>query len=128
MAIAFVDGIAKSLTLVHELRRSCAPSRNSPPSLASSKMPCREIAEFVPVHDVLSGAKPVCSQRPPPGAAVNCVLTLLDAGRSWRVRLRLTQQVPQKLLPASLAHLLECKPRLAVMTREGTTDELLEGL
>jgi DNA-binding transcriptional LysR family regulator len=56
------------------------------------------------------------------------VLTSLEAGRSGRLRLGLTQQVPQKLLSAALAHLLEGTPRVAVMTREGTTDELVAGL
>ena len=53
------------------------------------------------------------------------VLTSLEAGRSGRIRLGLTQQVPQKLLSAALDHLLHRTPRMAVMTREGTTDELV---
>jgi DNA-binding transcriptional LysR family regulator len=56
------------------------------------------------------------------------VLTSLEAGRSGRLRLGLTQQVPQQLLSAALAHLLHRSPRMAVMTREGTTDELVAGL
>lgn len=56
------------------------------------------------------------------------VLTSLEAGRSGRLRLGLTQQVPQKLLSAALDHLLHRTPRMAVMTREGTTDELVAGL
>jgi DNA-binding transcriptional LysR family regulator len=56
------------------------------------------------------------------------VLTSLEAGRSGRLRLGLTQQVPQKLLSAALSHLLDRTPRMAVMTREGTTDELVAGL
>jgi len=36
--------------------------------------------------------------------------------------------VPQQLLSAALAHLLDRTPRMAVMTREGTTDELVAGL
>lgn len=56
------------------------------------------------------------------------VLTSIDAGRSGRLRLGLTQQVPQKLLSAALTHLLQREPRMAVMTREGTTDELVAGL
>jgi DNA-binding transcriptional LysR family regulator len=56
------------------------------------------------------------------------VLTSLEAGRSGRLRLGLTQQVPQKLLSAALSHLLDRSPRMAVMTREGTTDELVAGL
>jgi len=56
------------------------------------------------------------------------VLTSLEAGRSGRLRLGLTQQVPQRLLSAALAHLLDRSPRMAVMTREGTTDELVAAL
>jgi DNA-binding transcriptional LysR family regulator len=36
--------------------------------------------------------------------------------------------VPQVLLTAALTHLLERAPRIAVMTREGTTDELVASL
>lgn len=57
--------------------------------------------------------------------ATSQVLTSLEAGRSGRLRLGLTQQVPQKLLSAALDHLLHRTPRMAVMTREGTTDELV---
>src|SRR6478609_3505536 len=60
--------------------------------------------------------------------ATTRVLTSLEAGLAGRVRLGLTQQVPQKLLSAALDHLLHRTPRLAVMTREGTTDELVAGL
>jgi DNA-binding transcriptional LysR family regulator len=60
--------------------------------------------------------------------ATSRVLASLEAGRSGRVRLGLTQQVPQKLLSAALEHLLHRTPRVAVMTREGTTDELVAGL
>ena len=56
------------------------------------------------------------------------VLTSLDAGRSGRLRLGLTPQVPQQLLSAALTHLLDHEPRMAVMTREGTTDELVAAL
>jgi DNA-binding transcriptional LysR family regulator len=60
--------------------------------------------------------------------ATSRVLTSLEAGRSGRLRLGLTQQVPQQLLSAALTHLLDRTPRVAVMTREGTTDELVAGL
>jgi len=60
--------------------------------------------------------------------ATTRVLTSLEAGRSGRLRLGLTQQVPQRLLSAALTHLLDRTPRMAVMTREGTTDELVAGL
>lgn len=56
------------------------------------------------------------------------VLTSLEAGRAGRLRLGFTQQVPQQLLTAALQHLLDRTPRMAVMTREGTTDELVAGL
>jgi len=60
--------------------------------------------------------------------ATTRVLTSLEAGRAGRIRLGLTQQVPQQLLSAALEHLLHRSPRVAVMTREGTTDELVAGL
>ncbi len=60
--------------------------------------------------------------------ATSRVLTSLEAGRSGRLRLGLTQQVPQQLLSAALTHLLDRTPRVAVMTREGTTDELVASL
>jgi DNA-binding transcriptional LysR family regulator len=56
------------------------------------------------------------------------VLTSIEAGHSGRLRLGITQQVPQRLLSAVLNHLLERTPRMAVMAREGTTDELVAGL
>lgn len=56
------------------------------------------------------------------------VLTSLGAGRSGRLRLGLTQQVPQQLMSAALTHLLDRSPRISVMAREGTTDELVAGL
>ncbi|RZL93206.1 MAG: LysR family transcriptional regulator [Variovorax sp.] len=60
--------------------------------------------------------------------ATTRVLTSLEAGRGGRLRVGLTQQVPQLLLSAALSHLLDRTPRMAVMTREGTTDELVAGL
>lgn len=60
--------------------------------------------------------------------ATTRVLTSLEAGRSGRLRLGLTQQVPQQLMSAALTHLLDRTPRISVMAREGTTDELVAGL
>ncbi|SEF25837.1 DNA-binding transcriptional regulator, LysR family [Variovorax sp. NFACC28] len=60
--------------------------------------------------------------------ATTRVLTSLEAGRSGRLRLGLTQQVPQQLMSAALTHLLDRSPRISVMVREGTTDELVAGL
>jgi DNA-binding transcriptional LysR family regulator len=56
------------------------------------------------------------------------VLTSMGAGRGGRLRLGITQQVPQQLLTAALTHMLDRTPRIAVMTREGTTDELVASL
>ena len=53
------------------------------------------------------------------------VLSSYEAGRGGRVRLGLTQQVPQKFISALLDHLLHRTPRVAAMVREGTTDELV---
>lgn len=56
------------------------------------------------------------------------VLTSLEAGKGGRMRLGLTQQAPQRLIQAALDHLLHRSPPIAVMTREGTTDELVAAL
>lgn len=56
------------------------------------------------------------------------VLTSLEAGRAGRLRLGFTQQVPQQLMSAALTHLLDRTPRISVMAREGTTDELVASL
>lgn len=53
------------------------------------------------------------------------VLSSFQAGRAGRVRLGLTQQVPQKFISALMDHLLHRTPRVATMVREGTTDELV---
>jgi DNA-binding transcriptional LysR family regulator len=60
--------------------------------------------------------------------ATTRVLTSIEAGRSGRLRLGLTQQVPQQLMSAALTHLLDRSPRISVMVREGTTDELVANL
>lgn len=60
--------------------------------------------------------------------ATTRVLTSLEAGRGGRLRLGFTQQVPQQLMSAALTHLLDRSPRISVMAREGTTDELVAGL
>ena len=60
--------------------------------------------------------------------ATTRVLTSLEAGRGGRLRLGLTQQVPQRLMSAALTHLLGRSPRISVMAREATTDELVAGL
>lgn len=57
--------------------------------------------------------------------ATTRVLTSIGAGRSGRLRLGLTQQVPQQLMSAALTHLLDRTPRISVVVREGTTDELV---
>ncbi len=57
--------------------------------------------------------------------ATTRVLTSIGAGRSGRLRLGLTQQVPQQLMSAALTHLLDRSPRISVVVREGTTDELV---
>ena len=56
------------------------------------------------------------------------VLTSLETGKGGRMRLGLTQQAPQRLIQAALDHLLHLSPPMAVMTREGTTDELVSAL
>jgi DNA-binding transcriptional LysR family regulator len=55
-------------------------------------------------------------------------LTSIEAGRLGRLRLGIAHGVPQALLSAALHQLLGGTSRVAVMTREGTTDELVAGL
>ncbi|MDB5817923.1 MAG: sporulation protein [Rhizobacter sp.] len=55
-------------------------------------------------------------------------LTAIDAGLGGRVRIGITPQVPQALLDTALTHLLGQSPRIAVLAREGTTDELVRAL
>ncbi len=56
------------------------------------------------------------------------VLTAIDTGLMDRVRLGITPQVPEGLLHAALAHLLGQSPRVSVLSKEGTTDELVAAL
>ncbi|RYF54444.1 MAG: LysR family transcriptional regulator [Comamonadaceae bacterium] len=53
------------------------------------------------------------------------VVSSFEAGRAGRVRVGLTQQVPQKFISALMDHLLRRAPRVATLVREGTTDELV---
>ncbi|MCU0922486.1 MAG: LysR substrate-binding domain-containing protein [Burkholderiaceae bacterium] len=56
------------------------------------------------------------------------VLTAIDTGLIDRVRLGITPQVPEGLLNAAMTHLLGQSPRVAVLSKEGTTDELVAAL
>ncbi|MDM0066877.1 LysR substrate-binding domain-containing protein [Variovorax sp. J31P207] len=60
--------------------------------------------------------------------AASKILTAIDTGLSGRVRIGMTPHVPEALLSASVTHLLGQSPRVAVMTKEGTTDELVAAL
>jgi DNA-binding transcriptional LysR family regulator len=53
------------------------------------------------------------------------VLTAIDTGLTGRVRIGVTPHVPEALLNATFTHLLGQTPRVAVMAKEGTTDELV---
>lgn len=56
------------------------------------------------------------------------VLTAIDTGLIGRVRIGITPQVPEGLLHAALTHLLGRSPRVSVLSKEGTTDELVAAL
>lgn len=56
------------------------------------------------------------------------VLAAIDTGLIDRVRLGITPQVPEGLLNAAVTHLLGQSPRVSVLSREGTTDELVAAL
>lgn len=56
------------------------------------------------------------------------MLTAIDTGMSGRLRMGLTPQVPEAIRNAAFTHLLGQSPRVAVLAREGTTDELVAAL
>lgn len=56
------------------------------------------------------------------------MLTAIDTGLIGRVRIGITPQVPEALLHAALTHLLGQSPRVSVLSKEGTTDELVAAL
>lgn len=55
-------------------------------------------------------------------------LTAIRAGRCGRVRLGFTHYVPQALLSAAISHMLHLDKPVAMLTREGTTDELVTAI
>jgi DNA-binding transcriptional LysR family regulator len=55
-------------------------------------------------------------------------LTAIDVGLAGRMRIGATPQVPQALLTQVLTHLLGQSPRVAVLIKEGTTDDLVAAL
>lgn len=56
------------------------------------------------------------------------MLTAIDTGLSGRLRMGLTPQVPEAIRNAAFTHLLGQSPRVAVLAREGTTDELVAAM
>ena len=56
------------------------------------------------------------------------VLSSIDTGLTGRVRIGITPQVPESLLNAVFGHLLGQTPKVAVLVKEGTTDELVAAL
>ena len=56
------------------------------------------------------------------------VLAAIDTGLTGRVRIGITPQVPEALLNAAFTHLLGQSPKVAVLAKEGTTDELVAAL
>lgn len=55
-------------------------------------------------------------------------LAAIDGGLSGRLRIGWTPQVPDMLRNAVFTHLLGQQPRVAVVAREGTTDELVAAI
>ncbi|MBU1360886.1 MAG: LysR family transcriptional regulator [Gammaproteobacteria bacterium] len=55
-------------------------------------------------------------------------LTAIRAGRRSRVRLGFTHYVPQALLSAAISRMLNLDEPVAMLTREGTTDELVRAI
>lgn len=60
--------------------------------------------------------------------AATHVLTSIEAGRQGRLRLGVAHGIPDSLLLAALHELIAGPQRVAVMTREGTTDDLVAAL
>jgi DNA-binding transcriptional LysR family regulator len=56
------------------------------------------------------------------------VLSAIDTGLTGRVRIGMTPQMPEALLHAAITHLLGQSPRVSVLAKEGTTDELVAAL
>lgn len=56
------------------------------------------------------------------------VLSAIDTGLTGRVRIGMTPQMPEALLHAAISHLLGQSPRVSVLAKEGTTDELVAAL
>jgi DNA-binding transcriptional LysR family regulator len=56
------------------------------------------------------------------------VLAAIDAGRRGRVRVGFTHYVPQALLSTAISHMLDRDQPVAMLTREGTTDELVRAI
>lgn len=56
------------------------------------------------------------------------VLAAIDSGLIGRVRIGITPHVPEALMNATFTHLLGQVPRVSVLAKEGTTDELLVAL
>lgn len=56
------------------------------------------------------------------------VLSAIDTGLTGRVRIGITPQMPEALLHAAVTHLLGQSPRVSVLAKEGTTDELVAAL
>jgi DNA-binding transcriptional LysR family regulator len=55
-------------------------------------------------------------------------LAAIDLGRRGRVRLGFTHYVPQALQSAAISHMLDSEHPMAMLTREGTTDELVKAI
>lgn len=60
--------------------------------------------------------------------ATTHVLTSISGGHIGRLRIGVAHGIPQALLQGALTHLLDRKPRVSVLTREGTTDELVRAM
>lgn len=55
-------------------------------------------------------------------------LSAIDSGLGGRARIGVIPHLPEALLGVVLQHLLKQTPRISVMVKEGTTDELVGGL
>jgi len=60
--------------------------------------------------------------------ATSRVITSIEAGRAGRLRLGMAYAMPQVLISAAFRELLGRTPKVSVVTREGTTDQLVAAL
>ena len=145
---ALVHGLVTRLKLRHlqllqqivqhqTLSRVALEARLSQPAITKSLQEIEDIFMTRLFERTSRGLRPTAAGEAVVAYALNALadttatartLSAIDAGLAGRVRIGVTPQVPRALLDAALQHLLGQTPRVAVMAREGTTDDLVAAL